>query len=152
MKYKVLAGLAGLLLVNSAFTQAGANYRNDGFVIVPPLIAPNIDATTFVNNGQFVINFTNELFIVLGRETELGVQADPYETQNTLNFTNLPGAFMSCNTGFRFDFAPPDAPRRRASSFYNGGTINMATPDTTNFLVATPFFPYLTTPTTRSNF
>src|SRR5436305_7429213 len=102
MKCKLFVGFAGLLCACSAIAQAGAAYRNDGFVIVPPLIAPNIDATTFVNNGQFVINFTNELFIVLGRETELGVQADPYETQNTLNFTNLAGAFMSCNTGFRF--------------------------------------------------
>ncbi len=152
MKYKVLAGVAGLLLACSAVAQSGATYRNDAFIIVPPLIAPNIDAGTFINNGQFVINFTNDLFIVLGRETELGVQADPYETQNTLNFTNLAGAFMSCNTGFRFDFAPPDGPRRRASSFYNAGTVNMATPDTTNYLVASPFFPYLTTPTTRSNF
>jgi len=62
----------GLLLACSAFGQAAGIYRNDGFVIVPPLIAPNIDATTFVNNGQFIINFTNSTVIV-GRFTELGV-------------------------------------------------------------------------------
>src|SRR5262245_9687997 len=98
MKCKLIVGFMGLIAASSAFAQA---YRNDGFVIVPPLIAPNIDAPTFVNNGQFIINFTNDLrFVVVGRETELGVQPDPYETQNTVNFTNLPGAFMSCNTGF----------------------------------------------------
>src|SRR6266850_8497319 len=146
MKCKFIVGLMGLLLACSAFGQAAGIYRNDGFVIVPPLIAPNIDATTFVNNGQFIINFTNSTVIV-GRFTELGVQPDPYETQNTLNFTNLAGAFMSCNTGFRFDFAPPASQRQRASNFHNAGTINFATADTTPYVLAPPFFPYLTTPT-----
>jgi len=141
MKCKLLVGLAGLLLVNSTFGQAAATYRNDGYIIVPPLIAPNIDATTFINNGQFVVNFTNQPIPPVF--TELGFQPDPFETQNTVNFTNLPGAFMSCNTGFRFEFAPPDGPRRRAGNFFNGGTINMATVDTTNFFVITPLFPYL---------
>lgn len=131
----------GLLLACSAVAQSGGTYRNDGFIIVPPLIAPNIDAGTFVNNGQFIINFTNQP--VPSVYNELGFQPDPYETQNTLNFTNLPGAFMSCNTGFRFDFAPPNGPRQRAGTFVNSGTINMATVDTTNFLVVTPLFPYL---------
>lgn len=140
MKCKLFVGLVGLLLANSAFAQA-STYRNDGFIIVPPLVAPNIDASTFVNNGQFVINFTNQP--VPPVYNELGFQPDPFETQNTVNFTNLPGAFMSCNVGFRFDFAPPDAQRQRAGSFVNSGTINMATVDTTNFFVVAPYFPYL---------
>ena len=143
MKCKLLFALAGLLSVCSSFGQAAGTYRNDGYIIVPPLIAPNIDATTFVNNGQFIINFTNQPIPPI--DTELGQQAEPFETQNTLNFTNLSGAFMSCNTGFRFSYSPPDAPRRRASNFSNSGTINMATADTTNYIVVTPSFPYLNT-------
>jgi hypothetical protein len=142
MKWKLFTAMAGLALAWSAFAQTGATYRNDGFIIVPPLIAPQIDAGTFINNGQFIINFTNQPVPPIF--TDLGVQPDPYETQNTINFTNLAGAFMSCNVGFRLDFAPPNAQRQPAGSFYNAGTINMATVDTTNFFVQTPFFPYLT--------
>lgn len=143
MKCKLLVVLAGMLVACSTFAQSAATYRNDGFIIVPPLIAPNVDATTFVNNGQFLINFTNQPFPPVF--TEFGQQADPYETQNTLNFTNLSGALMSCNTGFRFTYSPPDAPRRPAANFHNAGTINFATVDTSNYFVAAPFFPYLGT-------
>jgi hypothetical protein len=152
MKCNLLVGLTGLVIAGSALAQTTATYRNDGYVIVPPLIAPNIDAGTFINNGQFIINFTNAGF-TFPSFTENGVQPIPYETQNTMNFTNLAGAFMSCNVGFRFEFSPPAAPRQRTGSFVNAGTINMATVDTTNYLVKPPFFPFLTTGTgtTASN-
>src|SRR5713226_3026419 len=48
-----------LLLAGSALAQTSGTYENDGQVLVPPYIAPNIDATNFINKGQFIINFTN---------------------------------------------------------------------------------------------
>jgi hypothetical protein len=62
---------------------------------------PQVDAVVFANHGLFSV------FGVL-----------PYETQNTLFFTNR--GTMTGSPGFRLETVPPFGPRRPASTFYNG--------------------------------
>src|SRR4051794_20091844 len=94
----VLLGLAPVLLVSG---QPIPTYQNDGIVEVPPQIAPQIDATNFINNGNFDINldavgnFSGSLFFSF--TTPL------YEMADTLNFKN--NTPMSSDTGFLFDTA-----------------------------------------------
>src|SRR5205823_5176706 len=118
-----------LALVAATFAgraQTSSVYENDGLVFAPPDIPPQIDATTFLNanNGQFVINYTNNLLPGLF----YGFGMFPYEMQNVVNYTNQVGAFMACNTGFDFeDFDPFLGRRVRSANFHNGGLINCGT-------------------------
>src|SRR5689334_3835195 len=90
--FSILLSLCGL---TAGLSQPSPLYRNDGIVNVPPQIAPQINATNFVNNGVFNINFT-------GTATFRGLGVlQLYTTSNTRNYTNR-GA-MSANTGFKFD-------------------------------------------------
>ena len=152
LKRKTIAGLLAAVMGASAIGQT--IYENDGLVLAPPAFPPQIDANTFINNGKFIINFTNTfnasvfgLFLIEGFGNlsftstntfilslpESGPQ--PYETQNTLNFTNKAGKFMSGNSGFRFDYVNGQSGlRSKAANFNNAGTINSGTVDTTNYL------------------
>ncbi len=91
-------------------------YINNGVVsiIAPPQIAPVIDATTFVNNGLF--NITNA--------NGFGVTAPPpFETQNTLNYSNRNS--MTGYSGWRFDYFDSNAGvSRRAANFANFNLVN----------------------------
>src|SRR5437660_4480542 len=102
MKNKLVSGLLATLLGWSAFGQS--TYENDGLVLAPPAFPPQIDANTFINNGKFIINFTNTfnasvfgLFLIEGfnlsfTSTNTFIESlpesgpQPYETQDTLNF------------------------------------------------------------------
>ena len=101
-------------------------YVNDGIVVCPPEIPPQVDATNFVNRNYFSINFTNFLLPQL------------YATDNTLNFTNL--GTMLGNTGFRFDwFVKTNVAgvkgHKMAANFVNEGTISSgAAANNTNLL------------------
>ena len=59
MKYKfpVSCLLAGLTVLQAH--AAAEFYVNDGVVLCPPQIPPQVDATNFVNNNYFDINYTN---------------------------------------------------------------------------------------------
>lgn len=132
MNGKLLFGLFALASSGSAFGQAATFYENNGVLVAPPAIPPNIDAVNFVNRGTFVINFTNVSFPITAPPAGL----PPYETQNTVNYTNAAGHLMSANLGFRLETYDSNTHlRRRAGSFFNAGTINVGTIDTTNFLV-----------------
>src|ERR1043165_5534108 len=91
MKCKFLPGCLAVLFGASALCPATEFYVNDSVVNCPPEIPPVVDATNFVNNNYFSINFTNTVF----NNTPV------YETANTLNFTNV--AQMIGNYAFRFE-------------------------------------------------
>ena len=80
-----------LSLLPASLALATTNYINNGTVnvVYPPGVAPQIDASNFVNNGIFYI--TNTLPPAL-----------PYESWNTRNWTN--NAQMAGDSGFRFDY------------------------------------------------
>lgn len=127
MKCKLLFGLFGLVCAQMAWAQPGEFYENNGSVLCPPEIPPNIDAINFVNRGYFIINFTNEPPMWNPPAT-----VPPFETQNTLHYTNANGAFMSCNQGFRMETFNQQTGRRPAATLFNAGTINCGTAETTN--------------------
>lgn len=103
-------------------------YVNDGLVLCPPQLPPQVDATNFVNNNIFTINFTN-----------LALVPQLYETASTRNFTNT--GVMVGNSGFRFDTAPVGAgTHSMASSFHNSGTISAGSAANTNFINNLLFF------------
>ena len=92
-----VCALLGLLLTRAA-SGTDPLYQNDGFVDyegVQGTYPPAIDATNFVNNSTFNINWN---FII-------GTTASPnnylYETANTVNYTN--NRLMSSDIGFVFD-------------------------------------------------
>lgn len=72
---------------------------------------PQIDATAFVNRGQFNITATDQ----------------PYDTQNTLYYTNFAGAAITGSGGFLFDFVGTNGLRSPSSSWLNNGSITFAT-------------------------
>src|SRR5438477_10637816 len=102
MSRKLLLSLVGLALCWSSYGQT-AVYENTGTVMAPPAIPPNIDALNFVNRGQFIINFTNNTIPFSAPP----IGAAPYETQNTLNYSNFLGHYMSFNTGLRAETFNP---------------------------------------------
>lgn len=126
MKTRVLAALAVLSLAPGAFGQASAFYVNDGVVLCPPQIPPDINATNFINNNQFVVNKTN-------------LNAQPYETQSTLNYTNR--SWMECNMGFRFETYTPPQPRRMAANWVNTGTVFSGVQTNITAITLSPNFP-----------
>src|SRR5437763_1652569 len=104
MKRLLLFGLMGLGLLPPAGVAADALYLNTGTVNTP-----QVDAITFVNKGLFLASGT----------------AAPYETQDTLYFTNTVGTFSGSGTmdgspGFRFNTdSSSNGGRTMASSFFN---------------------------------
>jgi len=119
-----------LVLGPAALSQTSSLYENWGVVQCPPEVPPTIDASNFVNHGEFLINFTNAALLTLPVTTK------PFETSSTLNYTNDFGAVMSCNAGFRMEtFPPPAGPRQRAGSLYNNGTIDCGTVGTSNVII-----------------
>ena len=131
MKQKLLSGLMALVLTlalaPAALGRPDTRWENWGAVICPPEIPPTIDASNFVNYGQFIVNITN--FPPLHPSQG---PVDPYATFDTLNFSNQYGAFMACNSGFLLQFNPQVGSARPAVSFYNAGSINCGTSDMTN--------------------
>ena len=113
MKWPLLCGLLALALARAALA-ADALYENDGIVSYPGTTSfpPVIDATNFVNNNSFTINFTT-----------LSLVQPFYETSDTVNYTNH--GLMMANTGFRFDNQSSSTGLRTMSgNFYNPGTIS----------------------------
>src|SRR3974390_1761362 len=100
MKQKLLPGLLALAIAPAVLSQTPPIYENYGVVQCPPEIPPTINATNFVNHAQFIINFTN------GALQGEPILSPPYETSDTVNYTNDFGALLSCNTGFRLDTVP----------------------------------------------
>ena len=93
MKRLLLWGLLSAVVAPVAL--ATTNYINSGTVSImsPPQVAPQIDASNFVNTGTFYITNTYAN----------GVQPTaPYQSWNTRNWTNFNR--MAGDSGFRFDY------------------------------------------------
>ncbi len=92
MKWPRFCALLGLLLARAALG-TDALYENDAIITYPGTVSypPTIDATNFVNTGTFSINDLSE----------------PYETWNTINYTN--SGLMSSDVGFGLTRRPPAA-------------------------------------------
>ena len=112
MKWPLLCGLLGLALVRPAL--AADNIYTNGATINYPVTQsypPVIDATNFINTGQFIINFTTFSF------------QPYYETSDTLNYFN--SGTMMANTGFNFDNQSTSTGFRTMSAgFTNSGSIS----------------------------
>jgi len=109
MKWPLLCGLLACALVRAASGQQ-ALYDNESLLICPPAAIPTIDATNFLNNNTFTIDFPISSFLNL------------YQMRDTLNYTN--NGLMTCNNGFLFDtYNYTSGFHSNAASFYNAGTI-----------------------------
>src|SRR5437667_660536 len=103
MKRLLLFCFLGLGLLPPAGVAADALYLNTGTVNTP-----QVDAITFVNKGLFQ-----------------AFSSIPYESQDTLYFTNTVGTFSGSGTmigspGFRFNTdSSVNGTRTMASSFFN---------------------------------
>lgn len=104
---RMLPAIVAFVLGVSAATSAAPApvYENTGVADTPM-----IDAVTFLNRGTL----------------EITAPELPYETQNTLYYTNFSGAFIEGTGGMRFDFIGADGFRYPASDFHNSGIIRMA--------------------------
>jgi hypothetical protein len=107
MKRLILTGLAGLAVVTAALGRTDPSFVNNNILIFPPGVPPMIDASNFINNSAFIDNTFNSLLTV------------PYETANTVNYTNF--GVLGAVEGFRFDtFNTQTALYTNAANFYNG--------------------------------
>jgi hypothetical protein len=98
------AGLLSFALVHSAAAETSPIFINNSPMFAPPDIAPQVDATAFVNRSQFTVNsgfYSFTAFDIIGIVTGGSVS---YDFFNTLNFTNTGSGMMSGSPGFRFDF------------------------------------------------
>jgi hypothetical protein len=119
-----LASLPVIALAASALGATADFYVNDGLVMCPPSIAPQVDATNFVNNNVFNVSFTNNVFY----------RGEPYRVSSAVNYTN--NGLMAGNTGFEFDTRPPGAGvPRMAANFVNRGTISCGSVNNTNTVI-----------------
>ena len=105
-----------LSVLGAPLALATTNYINSGTVSIvsPPQVAPQIDASNFVNYGTFFI--TN--LYANGTAPPL-----PYETWNTRNWTNANR--MAGDSGFRFDYYDSaNDTNGWSANFQNVGNIN----------------------------
>lgn len=102
----IRTALAGMWLTTAGAFAADSLWSNTGLMFLDMGEAPQIDATNFYNSG------TIDLLTLL-----------PFETQNTLNFTNR--GVLRGSVGFQFDTVPAGKSRRPAANFVNqrGGNI-----------------------------
>ena len=131
MKRQILSGLAGLAMVTMALGRTDPSYVNNVVQIFnPPSAPPSIDATSFINNSAFIVNTYNSYLTA------------PYETANTVNYTNF--GVLGALEGFRFDtFHTATALYSSAGTLNNqvGAIINCGgTNDGAFFSTNTSFF------------
>lgn len=127
IKWPLLAAMSWLALTGTALATISA-YINNANVnyTIPPQVMPTIDATNFINNNDFSINFD-----------AFTINVETFEPWNTVNYTNnglmvansavsTDGIFFSLapGCGFQFDTQTTNLiPRQMAGTFYNPGTI-----------------------------
>ena len=102
-------------------------YVNDAPVQSPPDFLAPIDATSFVNRNLFSIGSSNLIFI------GTTIPTLPFETANTLNYTNTSTGVLLGTPGFRFVFTT-NGFRYPAARIVNQGSISV---DSYLFLRAT---------------
>src|SRR6187401_2133375 len=99
---------AFLALTSGHAFAASDLYENNGTVVSPPAIAPQIDARVWVNRSIFNIFSTTGL---------------PYESQNTLFFTNTVSGRMTFDPGVRFVRNVSGGQRLSMDTWINEGRI-----------------------------
>ncbi|MCX7872617.1 MAG: hypothetical protein N2487_04970 [Verrucomicrobiae bacterium] len=106
MKLRIAITILSLILCVRGAGQTTPIYINErDFTGAVP---PQIDATAFVNQALFSIS----------------VSPLPFQTQNTLYYTNKGSGVMTGSVGFRFDyFNPQTGLSYAANTFVNNGTI-----------------------------
>jgi hypothetical protein len=107
LPYGVIFSIAAALGVSAGTVPI---YINTSGVISPPAVAPVIDASIFVNQSVFSIV-----------QTSAGGTL-PFQTLNTLIFTNSAAGIMSGSPGFRDDFFTNNF-RLKMSNWVNRGSI-----------------------------
>lgn len=126
MKQFLLAGLLLMSLVCMASAQPTSVFINEGSIICPPAIPPQIDATNFINNGLFNISLSgNNVDTTLIGQINFVSTLTPFQFSDVLGFTNR--GTMSCDNGFIFNTSPSTVgTAHRAASFGNAnvGTIS----------------------------
>ena len=94
MKFPMFCGLLAMIFsVATAPIKAQDEYYVNNAILTFPgteQYPPDIDATNFINNSEFIINFTTE-----------GIVQQFYETWDTANYTN--NDLLMVNGGFQFD-------------------------------------------------
>ena len=118
MNWPLVCGLVGMALASTALVAgdfSGDTYVNNAIVSYPGTdpYPPVIDATNFINNNSFTINFTSIS----------GLGQPFYETWNTANYTN--NGLLMANSGFQFDNqSSVSGLRTPSANFFNPGTIS----------------------------
>lgn len=145
MKRLFFLSLVGLTLLPRAGVAAGGTYVNNVNVVIPP----QIDATNFVNNGSFGSPTLLTPGLVLPNY-QLGVfpiiTTLPFETSDTLNFSNQAGTFANSGTmvgspGWIFRNNPPTTttsnsmPSMAGTFFENNGAVVAAVDFYPSFLI-----------------
>ena len=133
MPWTWLGGMLGLVFAGAALA-ADPLYENDSVLVytVPPQILPTIDATSFLNNNWFEVDFTTPV-------KGIGPNLELYETEDTVNYINigtmvanssiLTNNFnlelsLSPGCGFNFDYYNTQSGlEQMAGNFYNPGSI-----------------------------
>jgi hypothetical protein len=120
MKFRLV--IAAFTLVNLSFATAATVpvYINTGKVQSPPDTVPQIDATTFINDGYFEVSF-------------LGAGSLPYQTANTIHFRNELGRQMFGHPGYNFEHVFGNI-RQPMTTWQNRGSISSFI-NPTNFTV-----------------
>ncbi len=113
----------GLLLACAlpALGDPSPSYVNNGTLITN--IPPQIDATNFINNGDFEIQFG---FVTTFQSALLGSISvlqnnNPLEFSDVQFYTNR--GIMACDTGFKFDNAPSGAGTRHRSAVFGNANL-----------------------------
>jgi hypothetical protein len=119
MKHLLFTGFLMLALLQVAPAQTNV-FENDGPFNSPPSDPPQVDATNFINKGQFNIglNSFSNLKTTFLNGAILASSIAPFDFSDVLYFTNR--GSMQCDTGFIFDTAPSGTgSRHMAASFGN---------------------------------
>ena len=99
MKRQILIGLTSLAMMSVALGRTASSYVNNVVLIAPSptlLALPTVDATNFINNSAFIDNSLSLL------TTTTLLVVEPYETANTLNYTNY--GVLGSLAGFQLDY------------------------------------------------
>src|SRR5258708_35234193 len=101
MSKSLLLAVFGVLGALVASAGTSPIYINLVPLVSPPATAPQIDATAFVNQSQFDVNTG---FFILPGGGFFFFNSLPFQTVNTLFFTNKSFGEMVTATGFPFTF------------------------------------------------
>ncbi|MCF7669357.1 MAG: hypothetical protein K9N48_06240 [Verrucomicrobia bacterium] len=102
MNRNYITGFVVSIWCLAASAQTSPRYENYGLITTPP----QIDATTFINGGVFDFTdvYDTNIINIIGYVQEPALGIVPYDTQNTLHYTNLPNASMVSGIGYNFFF------------------------------------------------